>query len=416
MILREIQFRPGDSIIIASINAAFQQARQQVYNTTLFHDVNLDLAMISAYQMDVIVTVRERWYLFPVPQFQIVDRSFNEWLVKYKADLSRVNYGIKFIDYNFSGRRDPLRLFLINGYTKNLSFSYSQPFSNKALTQGFSIGGGYSRSREMAYRTSADNKILFYKNPGFVNKNIYFNFGLRLQKGIFFRQFINLAYSDLSVTDSIITYNPHYFNSANPRVGMLDLSYSYQYTNVNNVTYPLKGVNGYINVLKRGTGLQGSFNLLSIELAYNKYWALPDNWFYSTQFIGNLKLPFDQAYINQKAIGYGNANLRGLEFYVIDGVAYGILKSTLKRKLFSFNIPVPFKSRLVPDLPFSVFAKTFVDAGYAYSRPNYDTRLNNRMLYTGGVGIDILTLYDINLKIQYSLNPAGRPSFFFDSR
>ncbi|MEO5888806.1 MAG: POTRA domain-containing protein, partial [Ferruginibacter sp.] len=162
MILREIQFKPGDSIIIGTLNDAFQLARQQVYNTTLFHEVKMDLAMISAYEIDVIVTVRERWYLFPLPQFQIVDRSFNEWLVKYKGDLSRVNYGVKFVHYNFSGRRDPLRIFLINGYTKNLAFSYSQPYSNRALTQGFGVGGGFSQSREMAYKTSVDNKILFF--------------------------------------------------------------------------------------------------------------------------------------------------------------------------------------------------------------------------------------------------------------
>ena len=114
IILREVQFKPGDSIIISDINHAFQLARQQVYNTTLFHEVNINLSMVSAYEMDVIIEVKERWYLFPVPQFQLVDRSLNEWLVKYKADMSRVNYGVKFVHYNFSGRKDPLRLFLIN--------------------------------------------------------------------------------------------------------------------------------------------------------------------------------------------------------------------------------------------------------------------------------------------------------------
>jgi hypothetical protein len=53
-----------------------------------------------------------------------------------------------------------------------------------------------------------------------------------------------------------------------------------------------------------------------VEGAYNKYVDLGKNWFASGQVIGHIKLPFNQPFINQNAIGYGNANLRGLEFYV----------------------------------------------------------------------------------------------------
>ena len=417
MILREIQFKAGDSIIIGTLNDAFQKARQQVYNTTLFHEVNVDLKLLSAFEMDVIVTVRERWYIFPAPQFQLVDRSFNEWLVKYKGDLSRVNYGVKFVHYNFSGRRDPLRIFLINGYTKNIAFSYSQPYSNRKLTQGFGIGGGFSQNREVAYKTSTDNKILFYNNKDFVRKNIYFNMSLRLQKGILFRHLFNVAYSRQTVSDSIIkVYNPNYFNAKTLTRGLIDLSYTYQYANVNNVIYPLKGVTAYFTAVKRGFGFTGGTNLFSIEGSYNKYWALKKNWFFSLQSVANIKLPFDQPYINQRAIGYGNANLRGLEFFVVDGVAFGVIRSTLKKKLFSFTIPMPFTSRILPTLPFTFFAKTYTDAGFSYNKKKYDTYLNNRLLYSGGIGIDILTLYDINLRIEYSFNQLGQRTFFFESK
>ncbi len=418
MILREIQFKPGDSIIIGTLNEAFQLARQQVYNTTLFHEVTINLAMLSAFDIDVIVNVKERWYLFPAPQFQIVDRSFNEWLVKFKGDLSRVNYGAKFVHYNFSGRRDPLRLFLINGYTQNLSFSYSQPYSNRALTQGFGIGGGYQQSREVAYKTSADNRILFYNNEAFVRKNLFANISLRLQKGILFRHIFNLAYSRVTVSDSIISsfYNLSYFNSNSPTQHLVDLSYTYQYANVNNVLYPLKGTTANLTFSKRGLGFTGGTNLFFVEGNYNKFWALSKNWYTSLQLVGNVKLPFDQPYINQRAIGYGAANLRGLELYVVDGVAFGIVKSTLKKKLFSFSIPMPFKSRIIPSLPFTIFAKTYADLGISYNKPSFNTRLNNRLLYTGGIGIDILTLYDINLRLEYSLNQLGQRVFFFESK
>ncbi|MCW3092098.1 MAG: hypothetical protein JWP81_3167 [Ferruginibacter sp.] len=417
LILREIQFKPGDSLLIGVLSETFQIARQQVYNTTLFHEVKIDLEMINAFEINVVVTVKERWYIFPVPQFQIVDRSFNEWLVKYKGDLSRVNYGLKFVHYNFSGRRDPLRIFLIDGYTRDMSFSYSQPYSNPSLTQGFGIGGGFAQNREIAYKTSSDNKIQFYKSNEFIKKNIYLNLSLRLQKGILSRHLFTLSYSRLTVGDSVVTiFNPNYFGTNTTTKGLIDMSYTYQYANANNITYPLKGETSHLTFLKRGIGLTGGTNVFSVEAGYNKYWAHPNNWYTSIQLVGNIKLPFDQPYINQRAIGYGDANLRGLEFYVIDGAAFGIVKATLKKKLFSFTIPMPFKSKILPTLPFTFFAKTYADAGYAVNKKKYDAYLNNRLLYTAGFGIDILTLYDLNLKIEYSFNQLGHRTFFFDSR
>ena len=42
--------------------------------------------------------------------------------------------------------------------------------------------------------------------------------------------------------------------------------------------------------------------------------------------------------------------------------------------------------------------------------------LNNRLLYSGGFGIDILTLYDINLRIEYSFNQLGEKGLFLHNQ
>lgn len=418
MILREIQFHEGDSIAIASINEAFKLARQQVYNSTLFNEVTVDLVMLSANDIEVNVTVKERWYLYPAPQFQLVDRSFNEWWVKNKGDLSRVNYGIKFVHYNFSGRRDPLRIFFINGYTRNISFSYSQPYSNRALTQGFGIAGGYAQNREMAYKTSYGNQILFFKKDDFVRKNWYANLSLRLQKGILSRQVLNINYSYLQVHDSVVTerYNPAYFNDEKTSRTFLDFSYTWQYASVDNISYPLNGLTAVATFSKRGLGLTGNTNLFNTELSYNKYWAHRRNWYTSIQLAGNIKLPFNQPYVNQKALGYGETNLRGLEYYVVDGVAYAMAKSTLKKKLFSFSIPFPFKSKTITSIPFTFFAKTYADLGFVYNKEKYRTQLNNRLLYSGGFGIDILTFYDVHIRLEYSFNQLKQNGLFLRSK
>jgi hypothetical protein len=93
-----------------------------------------------------------------------------------------------------------------------------------------------------------------------------------------------------------------------------------------------------------------------------------------------------------------------------------LAKYTIKKKIISFNIPVPFHIKALPSIPFTIFAKTYADAGYVYNRKELDTRLNNRFLYSTGFGIDILTLYDLNFKLEYSFNQLGENGLFLHAK
>ncbi len=425
IVYREIQFKKGDSLLIAGLQKELEQARFQVYNTTLFNEVKIELLAIDAYNINIIVHVTERWYLFPVPQFKWVDRNFNEWYKTYNASFSRVNYGIKFVHYNLSGRRDQLRIYLINGYSRNISFSYTAPYSNKALTEGFTIGGGFTQKRELAYKTNNKDSLLFYPSDSatkakadFVFKNWYINMGYIIRRGLFKRHIFSLSYSYLKIADSVITqkYNPNYFKDSVTSKGAVDLIYTLQYANVNNGSYPLTGKTSFLTLQKRGLGFTGGINMLTVEAGFNKYIDLGKNWYSSIQLNGKIKLPFDQAYINQRGLGYGEIYLRGLEYYVIDAVATALVKSTLKKKIIAFNIPFRVFPKLFTKIPFTVFAKTYADIGYAYTKKKYSTNLNNRLLYSGGFGIDILTLYDINLRFEYSFNQLKENGLFLHNQ
>lgn len=415
---REIQFRPGDSILTANLAKELEQARFQVYNTTLFNEVRFELTAINDHDVMVQVHVLERWYLYPVPQFQLVDRNFNEWFKTYKASFDRVNYGLKFVHYNLSGRRDQLRVYLINGYTRNVSFSYNNPYSNAALTQGFSIGAGISQNREIPYKTDSLNNILLYKKDHFTRNSYYASAGYIIRKGLFRKHTITLGYTHQNIDDSIINpkYNPNYFKDPVSTKNIVDISYLQNYANVNNVAYPLTGKTAFLFIQKRGLGLTGGLNMLTLEAGYNAYHDLGKNWFSSIALNGKIKLPFEQAYINQRGLGYGENYLRGLEYYVIDGVATALVKTTLKKKVLAFSIPFKLFPKIITKIPFTIFAKTYADAGYAYNKNAFNTRLNNRLLYSGGFGIDILTLYDVNLRFEYSFNQLNQNGLFLHNQ
>lgn len=418
IIQREIQLKAGDTVVFNSINFELQRIRQQVYNTNLFTEVKVEINNISDSAFDINVAVKERWYIFPLLKFQLVDRNINEWLKKYNGDLGRVVYGVKFTHYNLTGRRDIMRVMLLNGFTRNASLSYFIPLSNKDLTQGFSFAGGYVENKEFIYKTAFDNKPVHFNNGGFSRKNIFAGVGFNYRKNILSSNYFNITYNHISVADSLLLqpYNPAYFNSSSSSKNFFDISYTYQYLNANNAVYPLKGTIASVKLLKRGFGWSGGINMLSAEGAYNKYWALKKNWYASVQLAAKAALPFNQPYINQRALGYGDINLRGLELYVVDAVAYEITRSTIKKKLFTVNVPNLFKSSKYPTIPFTFFAKTYADLGYAYNKKQFETNLSNKLLYTGGFGIDIFSLYDVTLKLEYSFNQLGKNGLFLQAQ
>lgn len=425
IVYREIQFKKGDSILIADLQKELEQARIQVYNSTLFNEVTFELVALDSVNVNINVYVLERWYLFPVPQFKWVDRNFNEWYKTYKANFNRVNYGIKFVHYNLSGRRDQLRIYFINGYSRNMSFSYTAPYSNKKLSEGFTIGAGYLQKRELPIKTNYNDSLLFYPSDSatkakadFVYKSWYINAGYTIRRGFFKKHIFSASYTHVKIADSVITkqYNPNYFKDPVLSKGVLDLIYTLQYANVNNGSYPLTGKTYFFSIQKRGLGFTGGVNMLQLEAGLNTYIDLDKGWYSSFQLNGKIKLPFNQAYVNQRGLGYGESYLRGLEYYVIDGVATALIKSTLKKKLISFYIPVPYFPKLLTRIPFTLFAKTYADLGYAYTQKTFATNLNNRLLYSGGFGIDILTLYDINLRFEYSFNQLKENGLFLHNQ
>jgi len=425
IVQREIHFKTGDSLPISTLAKELEQARRQVYNTSLFNEVNFILTILDSVNADLHVQLTERWYLYPVPQFQLVDRNLNEWWDTYHHSLSRVNYGIKFVHYNLSGRKDQLRIYFINGYSRNISFSYTAPYSNRALTEGFTIGAGFTQKREVAYGTTYRDSLLFYPadsatraKADFVFKNWYAQASYIIRRGLFTRHIFAIGYTYQKVDDSVAhkNYNPNYFKDGKSEKGFFELSYLFQYTNVNNVSYPLTGRSAFMTIQKRGLGFTGGVNMLNIEAGYNWYHGLGKNWYAGVYLNGKIKLPLDQAYINQRGLGYGENYLRGLEYYVVDGVASALVKTTIRKKVIAFNVPFRLFPRLFTKIPFTIFAKTYGDVGYVYNKKSYDTYLNNRILYTGGFGIDIVTIYDFSLRLEYSFNQLGKNGLFLHSQ
>ncbi|MEO5683349.1 MAG: POTRA domain-containing protein [Chitinophagaceae bacterium] len=417
IIERELPFKKGDSVYLAELVARFQRSKELLINTRLFNEVIVSLKGFHGYFVDVQIDVKERWYIFPVPYFRPVDRNLSAWADK-NYSLSRVNYGLKFLYNNFTGRNDRLRMWLITGYARQLQLNYDQPYADKTLKHGYGFGLFYAALKEVNISTD-NNRQIFINTEGLTNTGKYLSRQSTATLNYFYRpalttrHIVRIGVTYIQTDSAVMALNPKYFSNGVQKVFYPELSYTLEYQKVDYVAYVLKGFMGDVNFTKRG--INRDMNLAQFTARFTNGWALGHRFYAGLQGYGVVKLPFEQPFYNQRLFGYGDIYLRGLEKYVIDGVAGGMLRSTVRKKLGGFNVN---GGRLptLETIPFAIYAKLFADIGYAYNKTFAQNSLVNRMLYTAGGGIDVVSVYDFVFRCEYSVNQLGQSGFFFHIR
>lgn len=411
IILRELSFESGESYALSELVKKFEIARKQLLNTALFHEVVVALNKFEGNNVDILVAVKERWYLFPVPYIKFVDRNLNQWIVEQNAKLNRVNYGLKLIYNNVTGRNDKLNLYLINGYTKQISLSYDRPYIDKTMKWGINTGFAIGRNREVNYNTIDDKQVFFKDTNNFV-RSFFKAFGeATYRPAIKTRHRFGISYTVETITDTIVTLNPSYFTNGRDRISFPEFYYLMNYIDVDYNPYPLKGYIVELYLAKKG--LNNVINMWVLSAKASGSWEIAKKTYFSARIAGAIKFPFSQPYFNQRLLGYSDFFMQGYEYYVIDGVAGGYGKAFLSREILNLGFHVKRKKDVIPyRVPFRAYAKTFVNAGYAYHPTPETNALNNRMLYSWGVGIDIITHYDFTFKFEWSFNVIGENGLY----
>ncbi|HTQ65211.1 MAG TPA: POTRA domain-containing protein [Puia sp.] len=417
IIERELSFKKGDTVYMKELVKSFSEAKVHLINTRLFNDVVISLRGFRGFIIDIQIDLKERWYIFPLPYVRPVDRNFTAWAEK-NYSLSRLDYGLRYSQYNFTGRNDYLRVWLITGYSNQVELAYDLPYADKTLKHGFGFGFLYTGLKELNALT-VNNQQFFINTDTipyagkYMREQLSFSLRYYFRPAIKTRHFFRFSLNRLNIDSAVTVVNPHYFNNNITKVFYPELSYVLNYNNVDYVPYPLKGFLFETGFLKRG--INADMNLWQLYIKTNEGVPLFRKTYFVSQNMAMIRLPFDQPFYNQQLLGYGDFYMRGFEKYVVDGAAGGVVRNSLLRELFNFSIP--FIRGTSHDLiPVRIYAKTYFDMGYAYNSNFLSNSLVNQMLYSGGVGIDIVTLYDFVFRFEYSINQLGEKGLFFHIR
>lgn len=406
VLLREIGVHEQGVYRKDSVEALILQTRLRLFNLQLFNEVEQKVVPISGDTVEWQIAVKERWYVIPTGIVQFADRNINTWWVDQGHDLKRVSAGLTIMDRNFTGRLDALNVTAQLGYTERFGISYLLPYIDRQQHHGIGVTALAAQSSQTYFKT-ADNKLQFagsYNGPRLWHQR---------DAGIFYvyrpgyskRHVVSALYRQFTVGDTIAQINPDFFADSARRARFVELNYRFEYNGVDNWNYSLTGEKLVVTTVLRsgweGIGVQGY-----VHTEAGIFRRLGGRWYGAAIVRGRLMAPAKQPYYFRNGLGTQTDYVRGYEYYVTDGYQYGLMRLDLKRELFNRTFSFPL--RYFTAIPLRIYPKIFVDAGYINNPQPGTNTLMNTWQYSVGAGIDIVTLYDVKIRIEYAYNRLGR--------
>jgi outer membrane protein assembly factor BamA len=414
VILREIIFSVGDTVLKMDLLPFLQRSKDNLLNLALFNFVHFGVTHLGENRIDVDLEVIERWYIWPVPILEYADRNFSTFLKN--RDWDKINYGIWLKWSNFTGRNDLLTGKIRLGYIKEYALSYSYPNLGKSQQHGVSAGFNMNQQNEV-YIATRHNKPVEYRpseKPAQVRLNSFAKYTYR--RKYFTTHSLELQYYDYQVTDSVAIVNPNYLGAGNERLNYFVVTYNFNHDIRDSKVYPLEGFNVKIRAEQIGLGLvedfaYPSFRLTGVLMYHQK---LANRLYFNNASKVRYSTEKNMPYLLNRGLGY-REYLTGYEDYVMDGTDYVISKYNLKFQVIkpsSFTIPL-LGMKQFNKVHYALYFNAFADAGYVNNIfPDPTNTMVNNWQFSAGVGFDFVTYYDLVFRVDYAINRYKEHGFF----
>jgi outer membrane protein assembly factor BamA len=420
IIHRELLFAEGDTILIQDLSKLVYQSRLNLLNTSLFSFVIIDTVVrndsADVANVDIKISLLERFYIGLVPILKINDRNFNVWL--QTRDITHINYGVGIKWRNFTGRRDELSAIIQLGENHKFSLAYQDPYVDKRKRFGLGFEVGYLNNREAGYITENDKLIHGSVSERFSTER-YFSVNTTYRRSIFNTHQIVVGLHNYTFSDSLLLLNPDYSYPGIDEPLYINLKYLLKIDHRDIKYYPLKGWYADIEFNKAGLGFnfEDPVNVAWIKTTTRWYSQIASRWYTGISLIGKISSGAWQPYFLMRGLGYNRDYVRGYEYNVIDGKYFALARSNIKFAL------VPERThdlRFIPASKFdrihyAIYLTAFADAAYVW-QPQWVGQNNNllpqTMLAGTGLGTDLVLDYDKVIRIEFAINKSGESGIF----
>lgn len=417
IIARELMLKPGDVVWFADLPNIIEKDKRKLFNLHLFHVVNIRVLDLENGTIDLLVEVEERWYVFPIPIFRLSDRNFNEWWENYNHDFDRVNYGLKWYQYNVWGRNHTLLLTAQFGFQRRFELVYRLPYLNKTQKQGLIVEMDYIDAKNVADST-VNHKLDFMKHNRILRNTKGIGLTYTYRNNFYNHHRIKYEVRQTNIADTLQELNHNYLGDNRTSQTFDALTYQFISDHRDVVFYPLNGRHIDVRLQHSGIALHKDLQKTEAIASFAFYKDLKKNFYLSNLTYGYISTPDNIPYFNYGVMGYNKIFIRGYEVYVIEGPQFFLNKTTLKKRIFSrkWDLGI-WPIEQFNYFPLDIYLKTYADFGYinnytAYSKSDLNTMLSNTWLGGAGAGLDIVTAYDVVIRFEYTFTTQNTNGFF----
>jgi hypothetical protein len=417
--MRELPFRKGDRMPEEMLVFQLKTATEHLNNTSLFNYVYIDYIPDSLDRADrrsciIIIHVEERWYYWPQVNLKLEDRNLSSWL--HERDFNRITIGWGLRIYNVFGMRHKITASHYFGFEKGFRVAYSNIALDKARTQilGFGVSALFNKTLNVK---SENDRVVYVKEPNrFLDKTLDATISYAYRPGIRNTHSIDAGYQRVRLDDTVLKVNRDYRGADHLLNNTFMLSYRYSYEHRDYVAYPTKG---YFAATEM-TGITADdmrffYGELNLRLQY--YEEFLPRWFWSSRLNAGATFKNKPAYVYDRHVGYDEKNLTGYDYYVIDGQHHAILNNDVRFLVMPkriINLFASEKGAKFTKIHFSLYAKLSYDIGYVHnSHKDVHNTLANTFLWGSGIGLDLVSYYDVTLNCNYAINKRGESGFYF---
>ncbi len=426
VILREMTTNETDSFPANQMDAFLLQNRLNIFNLKLFKEVSINVKNWDNDSLDLVITVKERWPLIPLPIIAFADRNVAEWWRQYNHDFKRLQYGLQINWNNLSGRNDLLVFAFSLGFAQKLELGYRIPhFNRKKENVGLAIFLSMLRSKRVAFNTSNDVlQFLDIGKPVQLQK-IEFEPVITYRRKYNNTHFFSAGYGYTAISDVVRDANPAYLLDGKKSQQYFKIGYQYEADYRNLRAYPTEGWYFKFNFTNYGLGFLKT-RMTTTGFQFSKYntWKKHKKFSVGAMIRWQSSWPIKQPYNLQpiKSFGYGENSIRGYEVNVLDGQHFLLFKNEYRFRMLSFKFrnfkKIKQKNQIILNstltfLPFNIYLTTFFDAGYVWDRYfENNNKLKNSWQFGYGIGLNFLTFNDRLLRLEYSANRYLEHGFY----
>lgn len=424
VIINEFEYNLGDSLRRYEFINQTILSRTNLVNRQLFSYIQLDVEITEGYKATITVKVKERWNIWPAPVIQIDAPNINEFFAR--NDWSRLSYGVSLGWSNFFGTGHKLKLRAVFGNTNQVNVSYEIPALNKKVYLGITPYFEFKETRSINYKNENDKQVLF-QGDFKAFESIGYGVDLWFRHNFFLNHKLKLGYEAMRIKDTLFQANPTYLTlDSAESIRFYKIGYEMAFDKSDSKVYPLKGYLVKVGIDKFGVGLVASTptDVFYFNAEIAGYVPIGAGFFWGAKARVRLTSSRLQPYRFRNGLGYDKFDyIRGYELYSIEGTNYYYFKTNFKfralDKVWTFTPKKKkekkknksdrgevFSEREKKNyFPLAIYINAFSDCGFVLDpyRTMDNFRANEFLLGFGG-SVDIVTIYDVVIRLEYVAN------------